>query len=172
MGLISIILRYGGFVKEFLTFIITFWNIKLDKCSDHSIIEYMTNKKELTTKQEAFLNHLTEVGGDPRQAAVLAGYAESSYPSVVKALKTEILDLATNILAQSAPKAAMKLVDIMDSPEPIPQANMRIQAAQTILDRVGLGKTDRLDVTVNTAGGLFILPAKQTTVIEGNYEEV
>ena len=66
----------------------------------------------------------------------------------------------------------MKLVDIMDSPEPIPQANMRIQAAQTILDRVGLGKTDRLDVTVNTAGGLFILPAKQTTVIEGNYEEI
>ena len=132
----------------------------------------MTNKKELTTKQEAFLSHLTEVGGDPRQAAVLAGYAESSYPSVVKALKTEILDLATNILAQSAPKAAMKLVDIMDSPEPIPQANMRIQAAQTILDRVGLGKTDRLDVTVNTAGGLFILPAKQTTVIEGNYEEI
>jgi len=172
VGLISIILRYGGFVKKFLTFIITFWNIKLDKCSDHSIIEYMTNKKELTTKQEAFLNHLTEVGGDPRQAAVLAGYAESSYPSVVKALKTEILDLATNILAQSAPKAAMKLVDIMDSPEPIPQANMRIQAAQTILDRVGLGKTDRLDVTVNTAGGLFILPAKQTTVIEGNYEEI
>jgi len=137
-----------------------------------SILELMTNKKELTTKQEAFLNHLTQVGGDPRQAAVLAGYAESSYPSVVKALKTEILDLATNILAQSAPKAAMKLVAIMDSAEPIPQANMRIQAAQTILDRVGLGKTDRLDVTVNTTGGLFILPAKQETVIEGNYEEI
>jgi hypothetical protein len=49
---------------------------------------------------------------------------------------------------------------------------MRIQAAQTILDRVGLGKTERLDVTVNTAGGLFILPAKQEIVIEGNYEEV
>ena len=130
------------------------------------------SKKELTTKQEAFLNHLVEVGGDPRKAAELAGYAESSYPSVVKALKTEILDLATTILAQSAPKAAMKLVDIMDSAEPIPQANIRIQAAQTILDRVGLGKTDRLDVTVNTAGGLFILPAKTETGIEGSYEEV
>ncbi len=132
----------------------------------------MSNSKELTTKQESFLNHLVEVGGDPRKAAELAGYAESSYPSVVKALKTEILDLATNILAQSAPKAAMKLVHIMDSAEPIPQANMRIQAAQTILDRVGLGKTDRLDVTVNTTGGLFILPAKTETVIEGNYEEI
>ena len=117
----------------------------------------MSNNKELTTKQESFLNHLVEVGGDPRKAAELAGYAENSYPSVVKALKTEILDLATNI---------------MDSAEPIPQANMRIQAAQTILDRVGLGKTDRLDVTVNTTGGLFILPAKTETVIEGKYEEI
>ena len=132
----------------------------------------MSNKKELTTKQEAFLEHLVSCGGDAKHAAGLAGYAESSYPAVVKALKTEILDLATNILAQSAPKAAMKLVHIMDSSEPIPQANMRIQAAQTILDRVGLGKTERLDVTVNTAGGLFILPAKQEIVIEGNYEEI
>ena len=132
----------------------------------------MSQTKELTTKQEAFLNHLVEVGGDPRKAAELAGYADSSYPAVVKSLKTEILDLATNILAQSAPKAAMKLVDIMDSAEPIPQANMRIQAAQTILDRVGLGNTDRLDVTVNTAGGIFVLPAKQETGLEGDYEEV
>ena len=128
--------------------------------------------KELTEKQELFLQHLPTVGGDPKQAALLAGYSETSYHSVVKALRQEILDLATGILAQSAPKAAMKLVHIMDSAEPIPQANMRIQAAQTILDRVGLGKTDRLDVTVNTSGGLFILPAKNETVIEGNYEEV
>ena len=35
----------------------------------------MTNKKELTTKQEAFLSHLTEVGGDPRKAAEMAGYS-------------------------------------------------------------------------------------------------
>lgn len=130
------------------------------------------SSKELTTKQEAFLNHLVEVGGDPRKAAELAGYSGSSHYSVVKSLKTEILDLATNILAQSAPKAAMKLVDIMDSAEPIPQANMRIQAAQTILDRVGLGKTDRLDVNVNTSGGIFVLPAKKETVVEGEYEEI
>ena len=130
------------------------------------------SSKALTTKQESFLQHLLECGGDAKHAAELAGYSVTSYPAVVKALKTEILDLATNILAQSAPKAALKLVHIMDSAEPIPQANMRIQAAQTILDRVGLGKTDRLDVTVNGGGGLFILPAKQETVIEGNYEEI
>jgi hypothetical protein len=128
--------------------------------------------KELTEKQEAFLIHLPTVGGDPKQAALLAGYSESSYPAVVKALRQEILDVATGILAQSAPKAAMKLVHIMDSAEPIPQANMRIQAAQTILDRVGLGKKDTLDVNVNTTGGIFVLPTKKETIIEGDYEEI
>ena len=130
------------------------------------------SNKELTTKQQSFLDSLMTCNGDTRLAGELAGYAPTSINSVVKSLKTEILDLATNILAQSAPKAALKLVTIMDSAEPVPQANMRIQAAQTILDRVGLGKTERLDVTVNTAGGLFILPAKQEIVIEGNYEEI
>jgi len=135
-------------------------------------MEYMNTNKELTTKQQSFIDSLLTCNGDTRLAGEMAGYAPTSINSVVKSLKTEILDLATNILAQSAPKAALKLVSIMDSAEPIPQANMRIQAAQTILDRVGLGKTERLDVTVNTAGGLFILPAKNETVIEGTYEEI
>jgi len=144
----------------------------LTTCEYRSILDNMNNNKELTTKQQSFINNLVTCNGDTKLAGEMAGYSPTSINSVVKSLKTEILDLATNILAQSAPKAALKLVHIMDSAEPIPQANMRIQAAQTILDRVGLGKTDRLDVTVNSSGGLFILPAKQETVIEGSYEEV
>jgi hypothetical protein len=97
-------------------------------------------KKELTTKQQTFLDNLVETGGDPKEAARLAGYSENGHWQVAQALKNEIIELASNILAQSAPKAAMKLVDIMDSNAPIPQANMRLQAAQTILDRTGLGK--------------------------------
>ena len=128
--------------------------------------------KELTEKQELFLKHLPTTGGDPKKAAQLAGYSDSSYPAVVKALRSEIIEIATGILAQSAPKAAMKLVDIMDSTQPIPQANVRIQAAQTILDRVGLGNKDTLDVNVNDTSGLFILPTKKETIIDGDYEEV
>ena len=128
-------------------------------------------EREYTEKQQSFLENLLTTGGDPKQAAELAGYSEGSYPQVVKALKQEMIDLASDVLAQSAPKAAYKLIDIMDSTEPVPQANMRIQAAQQILDRVGLGKTDRLDVTVNTQGGLFILPAKEETVLEADYME-
>ena len=127
--------------------------------------------KELTIKQQSFLDHLVSCNGDTKRAAELAGYAEGSYTSVVKALKTEIIELAENILAQNAPKASLKLVEVMDSTDPIPQANVRLQAAQTVLDRVGVTKTDKLDVDLQNTNGLFILPAKQEVVIEGQYEE-
>jgi|TARA_R110002167_G_scaffold28674_1_gene96143 predicted aspartyl protease len=129
-------------------------------------------KKELTTKQQTFLDHLVDTGGDPKEAAKLAGYAENGHWQVAHALKNEIIELASNILAQSAPKAAIKLVDILDSSVPIPQANIRLQAAQTILDRTGLGKQERLDVKHKVEGGLFILPAKEEIIINGNATEI
>ena len=128
-------------------------------------------KKELTVKQKTFLDSLIECGGNAKQAAEIAGYAEGSYTSVVKSLKKEILDISEGILAQNAPKAALKLVNIMDSDQPIPQASIRLQAAQTLLDRVGISKTDKLNLNVEGSNGIFILPAKQETVIEGEYEE-
>ena len=127
-------------------------------------------KKELTVKQQTFLDHLIETGGDPKKAAKLAGYSENGHWQVVQALKHEIIELASNILAQSAPKAAMKLVDVMESDNPIPQANIRLQAAQTILDRTGLGKQERMDVNHKVEGGLFILPAKDEIIIDAKAE--
>ena len=127
-------------------------------------------KKELTVKQQTFLDHLIETGGDPKKAAKLAGYSENGHWQVVQALKNEIIELASNILAQSAPKAAMKLVDVMESDNPIPQANIRLQAAQTILDRTGLGKQERMDVNHKVEGGLFILPSKDEIIIDAKAE--
>ena len=127
-------------------------------------------KKELTIKQQTFLDHLVDTGGDPKEAARLAGYSKNGHWQVVQALKNEIIDLASNILAQSAPKAAMKLVDVMESDNPIPQANMKLQAAQTILDRTGLGKQERMDINHKVEGGLFILPAKEEIIIDAKAE--
>ena len=128
-------------------------------------------KKTLTTKQESFLNNLHSCEGDLTKAALKAGYSPASIPSAIKSLKSEILDYAEGILAQSAPKAALKLTSIIDSTAPIPQASIKLQAAQTILDRVGLAKTERIDLNVNSPTGLFILPSKNETVIEGTYAE-
>lgn len=135
----------------------------------NSYLPQNNKERELTEKQEKFLKCLVETGGDPKYAAELAGYAEGSYFQVIKSLKNEIIELASHILAQSAPKAALKLVQVLDSDDPMPQANVKLQAAQTILDRTGLGKQDRLEVNVEAEGGsLFILPAK--AVVEGEYE--
>ena len=123
-------------------------------------------ERELTERQQSFLDNLIHTGGDPKKAAELAGYAEGSYTQVVKALKEEIIELASHILAQSAPKAAIKLVDVMDSEEPIPQASVRLQAAQTILDRIGLGKTERMNIDHKVSGGIFILPEKNVNVFD------
>ena len=129
-----------------------------------------SEERVLTDRQQKFLDSLIITGGDPKRAAELAGYAEGSYTHLTKTLKNEIIDLASHILAQTAPKAAMKLTQIMDSDDPIPQANVRLQAAQTILDRIGLGKTEKLDVNQQVSGGIFILPSKEVTEKEV-YEE-
>jgi len=136
-------------------------------------IDKSQNKRELTEKQQSFLDHLVDCQGDAKKAAELAGY-KSHYHHVVKTLKSEILELTQDILANAAPKAAFKLVEIMDSKKPIIQANNKLSAAQTLLDRVGVSKVDKLDVTHNmNAGGIFLMPDKAPLDIEdGDYEEL
>jgi len=133
-------------------------------------IDNTQNKRELTDKQQAFLTHLVETQGDAKEAAKLAGYA-SHYHHVVK---SEILELTQEVLANSAPKAAFKLVEIMDSKRPIIQANNKLAAAQTLLDRVGVGKVERVDVNHNVnSGGIFLMPDKKPLdLTDGDYEEL
>ncbi len=124
---------------------------------------YLTESKRnktLTDKQQKFLDCLVVTNGDLKQAAELAGYSNGNHYQVVKALKNEIIDFATDVLANSAPEAAFKLVEIMKTNKPMPQIQNKLQAAQAILDRVGVVKKERLDVNHNVTGGVFILPAK------------
>jgi phage terminase small subunit len=131
-----------------------------------------TNKRTLTEKQQSFLNNLIETKGDLKLSAELAGYAGNHY-QVINSLKQEIVELASTVLAREAPKAAFKLVEVMDSDTAMPQANVKLQAAQTILDRVGVSKTERLDINQNVNGGIFILPEKQLIDIkEEDYEDI
>jgi len=135
-------------------------------------MSYLPEKKRnLTEKQEAFLNHLVDTGGDFKKSAELAGYSGNHY-QILKALKNEVVDLASDVLAREAPTAAFKLIEVMKSDKPVPQANNKLQAAQTILDRAGVVKTDKVDINHNVSGGIFILPEKHTIDIEAeNIEE-
>ena len=133
-----------------------------------------STQRKLTEKQQDFLNNLIETKGNLKLSAELAGYAGNHY-QVIKSLRQEIVDLASNVLAREAPSAAFKLVEVMQSDTAMPQANVKLQAAQTILDRVGLGKQDRMEVNLNVGGGIFVLPEKETINIvaeDGDYEEI
>lgn len=130
--------------------------------------------RKLTDKQEKFLEHLVDTKGNLKLSAELAGYQGNHY-QVIKSLKEEIIELASNVLAREAPSAAFKLVEIMHSDEAVPQANVKLQAAQTLLDRVGVIKKEKLDVNHNVTGGIFILPKKETINLSAEdveYEEL
>ena len=129
-------------------------------------------KRQLTEQQQKFLDALaSEAKGNIKQALAIAGYAETSQSNIINSLKDEIVDVATKILAKSAPMASQKLVEILMSDDPIPQVNAKLQAAQTLLDRVGVAKKDKLDVTHNIQSGIFILPDKDK-LIDVTAEEV
>ncbi len=128
--------------------------------------------RKLTDKQQKFLDVLsTEANGDIKAALKIAGYEDTSYYAVVKSLREEIVDCANTILAHSAPRAAQKLVQVLESDNPIPQVNAKLQAAQTLLDRVGVAKKENINVNHNVSGGIFLLPNKKEVVIEGEYSE-
>ena len=117
--------------------------------------------KQLTEKQESFLENLFgQARGNPREAAKLAGYDENGYQKVVKSLKQEIIERAEGLLATHSPKAVMGMVNALDDDGSIPGANVRLEAAKQILDRVGISKTERIDVNAKVQHGIFILPPK------------
>ena len=129
-------------------------------------------KRKLNEQQQKFLDALAhESKGNIKDALASAGEAETSQSNIVSSLKDEIVDVATKILAKSAPLASQKLVEILMSDDPIPQVNAKLQAAQTLLDRVGVAKKDKLDITHNMASGIFILPNKEQ-IIDVDAEEI
>ena len=123
-----------------------------------------TQKRNLTDMQEKFLDVLfAEARGNPREAARLAGYSENSYSKVIRNLKKEITELAENHLSTHSAQAANRLITLLDEDGTTPQASIRLAAANSILDRVGLVNKDQLDINMKALHGIFILPAKDGT---------
>ena len=123
-----------------------------------------TQKRNLTDMQEKFLDVLfAEARGNPREAARLAGYSENSYSKVIRNLKKEITELAENHLSTHSAQAANRLITLLDEDGTTPQASIRLAAANSILDRVGIVKKDQLDINMKAMHGIFILPAKDGT---------
>jgi hypothetical protein len=120
----------------------------------------MSEVKQYTEKQEAFLEALCgEARGSIREAMNIAGYSpQTRTKEVVEPLKDEIVDRAQTMLAMNAPRAAVSLTGVMIDPSQVGARNA-VSAAKEVLDRVGLVKKEKIEVSTQQ-GGLFILPAK------------
>ena len=117
--------------------------------------------RELTTKQQSFLQVLFgEAEGDYTRAKTLAGYSDTTNGlEIVRSLKDEIVELTREYLAMNGPRAARAMINVLERPSELGNQH-RLNAAKELLDRVGIHKTDKVEVT--TPNGIMILPPKNT----------
>jgi len=117
--------------------------------------------RDLTENQQKFLDVLfDEAGGDVVMAKKLAGYSDgTSTTIIVEALKEEIADRTRTYFARIAPKAAISMAHALYDPTEL-GIKEKMVAAKDLLDRAGLGKVDKVDVT-SSSGGIFYLPPKE-----------
>ena len=118
--------------------------------------------RNLTENQQKFLEVLfDDAGGDVVLAKQLAGYSNGTPTRIiVEALKDEIGEATRSYFARTAPKAAMAMVQALSDPTELGIKD-KMSAAKDLLDRAGLGKVDKVDVT--SSGGVFYLPPKEGT---------
>ena len=118
-------------------------------------------KKNLTENQQRFLEVLfDEAGGDVVAAKKLAGYSENTPTRlIVEALKEEIGEATRSYFARIAPKAAMAMTGALYDPTELGLKD-KMAAAKDLLDRAGLGKVEKVDVS-SSGGGIFYLPPKE-----------
>jgi len=128
-------------------------------------------KRELTEKQEAFLDALLgDARGDIRTAMRMAGYSDHTRTfEVVDSLKNEIVDRTATMLATNAPKATFSIVGVLDDPTALGARNA-VAAAREVLDRAGLVKKELVEVK-GPEGGMFILPPKQGEPVDDGRDD-
>jgi len=116
--------------------------------------------RNLTENQQKFLEVLfDEAGGDVVTAKKMAGYADSTATRlVVEGLKDEIFDATKTYMSRLGPQAAVAYGSALSDPTQLGVKEKMVAAGQ-ILDRAGIVKTEK--VTVESSGGLFILPPKE-----------
>ncbi len=118
-------------------------------------------KKQLTDKQLAFLEALRnpENRGDMRVCKAVAGYSDASpLREIIKPIRDEVIEIAKDILAINAPKAAFAISEAV-SDSTAPDMAERTKNAERILDRVGIVKGQELKVDV-AISRIALIPAR------------
>ena len=116
--------------------------------------------RQLTERQQKFLNVLfDEANGSASSAKIIAGYSTTTNISeIMRSMKEEILEATQMFMARNAPRAAVAMVDGLDNPTEL-GLREKLSASKELLDRVGLVKTEKMQV--EASGGVMIMPPKK-----------
>ena len=123
--------------------------------------------RQLTPQQDRFLEILFENGGQVTAAAVDAGYSRGSAAWLKATLADEIIERTKTILATNAMKAANRVISTIDNPAPERGDDLRLKAAESLLNRVGVAKQEQINHNVTAIHGVVLLPPKKEVVIDG-----
>lgn len=123
-----------------------------------------TQEVELTDQQNVFLTALFDETVnpdlDPDIAKLIAGYPESqSSITIIRDINERLVSDVYTLLLGRAPLAAKKIIDIIRDPNPMPGSEKVLAAATQILDRAGVIKKDKSELTVKMPDGVIVLPA-------------
>ena len=119
--------------------------------------------RKLTDQQETFLSTLIENGGQVKEAMEIAGYHQGSRSNLINSVKHEIIERTRQHLASSSVQAANRLIEGLDADGTIPSSQMevRLRAANDILDRTGVSKRQEIATESRVIHGIVLLPAKK-----------
>lgn len=126
-------------------------------------------KRTLTEQEELFLEALGGAArGDFAKAKQIAGYSPN-HPTrlITKALENEIRELTQGLLLTYGPKAAMTYDDVLMDKAGM-NAREKINTANQILDRIGVVKTEKVEVDGGAAAVVF-LPSKKPVDMDNLY---
>ncbi len=118
-------------------------------------------KKQYTELQLAFLEALKDPDnkGDLYKCKEIAGYSRTAHIAlIISGLKDEIIDIAKDMLAASAVKASVAIIEGLDDPTALGIKD-RANNAQAILDRVGIIRGERIQVD-NAPNRIALLPRR------------
>jgi len=118
-------------------------------------------KRELTEKQEIFVDTLLQNGGNVTAAMSVAGYKPNSRQWLVRSVKDEILNRTEHLLALNSARAAQRIISTIDDDGTEPRAEIKLKAAESLLNRVGLGRKDTVQHNVTALHGVVLLPTKK-----------
>jgi len=120
----------------------------------------MSKKKTVPTEEHhiKFFDALIENDGKMAAAAEAAGMSKSNAGNTMKRYREYWNERVETSLSMLGLKAVGVMGEALEKGTEVTKLNL--DASQQVLDRMGVTKRERVEVTVESEHGLFILPRK------------